>query len=181
MMDFQMDSQGQIIKEEIEDAMTRVDIIESHVIKTIHTRKTFGKTIDEWHKELSIPIDPAADPAKIKMYCSQLAFNLSLAYRNLSKAKALYSNYKMSYNTAFNDKVATQASNRSRKVVPSADTMTKVAESQLGDRALVVMRYESAIDFWQSMVFKIKDLIDIVKTMGMSNGTLYKVGEYSTT
>lgn len=144
----------------------------------IKDKKTFGKSIDEWHRVLTVKVDPSADPAKVNLYCSELALNIDTAYRNLSTTKYLYSLYKMSYDNAINDKVAAQALNKSRKVIPSADTLVRVAESQLGDRVIVAAQYEAAIEFWQNMVYKLKDLIDLVKTVGMSNGTRFKIGEY---
>lgn len=152
--------------------------IESSVLETANSLYTFGKTYERWFKELTVPLDPAADPAKVKLYCSQLGNNLDTAYRNLSKSKLIAFNYKLSYNGAFNDKVAAQALNRTRKVAPAIETMTKVAESQLPDRTVTLKRLEHAVEFWESMVWRIKDQIGIVKTIGMTNGTMANVGEF---
>lgn len=174
----QVQNQAEIIEEEIQEAIEKSTAIEESVAQTLRSRRTFGKTIDEWHKQLTVRIDPTADPAKVMLYCSQLALNIDIAYKNLSKIKILYSNYKMSYNTILNHKIFAQANNRGRKVVPALETMERVAQCELGERALTAAQYEAFIEFWQNMVFKLKDLIDITKTVGMSNGTRYKIGEY---
>lgn len=174
----QSENQARIIREEIQDSLEKVNDIQSEILPLISTARTFGKTIAEWEKEFTLPISADADPQRVKYYCSVLSQHLEVAYRNLRKIKVLYSNYKLSYNSALNDKVAVQANNRGRKVAPALETMTRVAESQLGDRALVEIQYKCMIDFWQNMVFKVKDQVDIVKTIGMSNGTSYKIGEF---
>jgi hypothetical protein len=149
------------------------------VVKAADNLITWGKTVDEWHKELTVHIDHSADPAKIKMYCSQLSYNLNQAYRYLSKSKSVAFSQGLAYNKAFNEKIAAQALNRSRKVAPAMDTMTRVAESQLPEMVLVQKRADMQVEFWEQMVWKVKDQINIVNTMSMSNGTLYKVGEYN--
>jgi len=171
-------NQAEMIGEEILNALDRGAAIEEAVTRTLQEKRTFGKTIREWHKELSVKLDPAADPAKIMLYCSELSKSIDTAYKNLALIKVLYSNYKLSYNTALSDQISAQANNRSRKVVPALETMERVAQGHLGDRALTAAQYETFIEFWQNMVFKLKDLIDVVKTMAMSNGTRYRIGEY---
>lgn len=155
------------------------ETIEESVIQTSNEMRTFGKTPDQWHQELTIPFDPAADPAKIKLYCSKLGNNLNQAYRNLSKAKVIAFNYGLSYNKAFNESISAQALNRSRKVAPAMETMTAVAESSMPERVIMAKKCKLAIEFWEGMVWKIKDQISIVNTMSMANGTMYKVGEFN--
>jgi len=174
----QVQNQAEMIGEEIQGALERSQAIEDVVTTTLREKRTFNKTVDEWHRELTVRIDPAADPAKVMKYCSQLALSLDTAYKNLSTTKVLYSNYKLSYNSALNDRITAQANNRSRKVVPALETMERVAQGELGDRALTSAQYETFIEFWQNMVFKLKDLVELTKTMAMCNGTRYKVGEY---
>ena len=174
----QVENQAAIIKEEIETLIDTSNTIEDAVIQTAHETQSFGKTLDQWHKELSIRLDPSADPAKVKLYCSQLGNSLDIAYRNLSKAKVIAFNYNLSYNKAFNEKITVQALNKSRKVAPAIETMTRVAENQLPERTLTLKKLEMTIDFWEGMVWKIKDQVNIVNTISMANGTLLKVGEY---
>lgn len=174
----QIENQAGVIKEEIEALLGTTAAIEESVMVTARETQTFGKTIDEWHKELSIQIDPSADPAKVKIYCSQLSRALDTAYRNQSRAKVLAFNYNLSYNKAFNEKVTAQALSKTRKVAPAMDTMTRVAEAQLPERVITKKKFEMVIEFWEGMIWKIKDQINLVNTISMANGTLLKVGEY---
>lgn len=178
MQSLQIENQAGIIKEEIQNLLDTSATIERAVIETANETQSFGQSLDTWHKELSIKTDPSADPAKVKLYCSQLANNLDLSYRNLSKAKVIAFNYNLSYNKVFNEKITVQALNKGRKVAPAMDTMTRVAESQLPERAITQKKLEMVIDFWEGMVWKIKDQVNIVKIISMANGTLLKVGEY---
>ncbi len=173
------ENQAQVIKEEIEGLLETSRTIEESVIQASNSIMSFGKSLDDWHRELTIVLDPTADPAKVKMYASQLSNNLDTAYRNLSKAKAIAFSHNLSYNSAFNEKIAAQALSRNRKVAPAMDTMTRVAENQLPERVLVHKRAEMTVEFWESMLWKIKDKINVVNIMSMSNGTLYKVGEFN--
>jgi hypothetical protein len=173
----QIKNQAQIIKEEIEGLLDTSNTIEEAVIETSNQSQSWGKTLEEWYKVLTVPLDPSADPSRVKMYCSQLSQSLDIAYRFLNKTKVLAFNYGLSYNKAFNEKIAAQALNRARKVAPAMDTMTRVAENQMPERVLTQKRLEMMVEFWESMVWKIKDQIHIVNIMSMSNGTLYKVGE----
>jgi len=174
----QIQNQAEIIKEEIEDLLETSGTIESCVIETANSLTSFGKTYQQWFKDLTVPLDPSADPAKVKLYCSQLGNNLDTAYKNLSQSKLIAFNYKLSYNGVFNEKVAAQALNRSRKVAPAIETMAKVAESQLPERTVTLKRLEQAVEFWESMVWRIKDQIGIVNTISMANGTMMKIGEF---
>ena len=90
----------------------------------------------------------------------------------------MYAKYKLSYFPHYNAIVHKQATHKGRKVAPSMDTMAKVAESELGDRALAVIEFEALIDFWLDLVFKLKTQVELVRTISISNGTQYKVGEY---
>jgi len=174
----QINNQAEIIKEEIETLLDTAETIESNVIKTANEMQSFGKTLNQWYKELTHPIDPSADPAKVKLYCSQLSRSLDIAYKNLSKAKVIAFNYKLSYNKAFNEKITAQTLSKSRKVAPAIETMTRVAENQMPERTITLKKLDMVIDFWEGMVWKIKDQINIVNTISMANGTLLKVGEY---
>lgn len=170
-------NQAEIIKEEIEGLLETANTIEDAVVQTANETVSFNKTLEEWDRELRVSIDPAADPARIKLYCSQLSLALDTAYRNLNRTKVLAFNYGLSYNKAFNEKVTAQALNRSRKVAPAMETMERVAENQLPERVLTKKKFDMMIEYWESMVWKIKDQINIVNIMSMANGTMYKVGE----
>lgn len=156
--------------------MERASHIEESISDLLNNKRTFGKTVDEWHRDLSLAIDPSADPAKVNLYCSQLGERLNLAYKNLDKTKMLYFLFRLSYDRARDNKITQQALSKGRKVMPALESMEKVAESQLGDRTLTSKQYEAMISFWQSMVFRLKDNIELIKIMGASNGTRAKIG-----
>lgn len=173
-----IENQAELIKEEIEVAIHSLDSIKAKVADLTSKRRTFGKTMDEWHTELHVQIAYDADPARVKLYLSKLGHNLDTAYRNLRKVKSMFHNYRLSYAPALSGEIAGQANHKGRKVAPALDTMSHVASNVLGDRSIMVIEFESTIDFWTSMVWQIKDQIDIVRTMSMANGTMYKVGEF---
>lgn len=174
----QVQNQAELIKEEIETLLETSMTIENEVIQAASEMQSWGRTLDQWHKDLTITIDPSADPAKIKLYCSQMSNNLDIAYRNLSKTKGVAFSYGLSYNRALNEKITVQALNRGRKVAPAIETMTRVAENQLPEMSLVQKRCEMAVQFWEQMIWKIKDKISTINTMSMANGTLARVGEF---
>lgn len=178
-LETQIENQAELVQEEIIASIQSLDAIKAKVTHVAMRRLTFGKTIDDWNKQLSLPIDPSADPARVKYYLSILAGNLDTAYRNLTAIKIMYHNYKLSYEPAVNAEVSAQANHKGRKVAPALETMNKVAENNLGDRSLAAIEFQGYIEFWTDMVWKIKDQIGIVKAIGMSNGTLYRVGEYA--
>lgn len=173
----QAENQAELIKEEIISTLQNMEAIKEKVAGIASKRKTFGKTVDEWNDELTIPIDAQADPARVKFYLSRLAHNLDTAYKNLTKIKIMYSQYKLSYEPAVACEVSTQANHKGRKVAPSLDTMMKVAQNNLGDRSVTALEYETFIEFWTDMTWKIKNQVDIVKSISITNGTMYKVGE----
>lgn len=177
----QIENQSEIIKEEIQETLLSTASIIEKVYEVVAERKTFGKSVDEWHNNLTIRLDPQADPAKVKLYLASLSNNLDIAQRNFSKIKLMYGQYKLSYRPLMASQVAGQANHKGRKVAPSIETMSLVAENSLGDRSTAAIEFETFIDFWQDMVYKVRNQIDVVKTIAMSNGTLYKVGEYSLT
>jgi hypothetical protein len=176
-IDMQIENQAELVKEEITTALHSMEAIKERVADIALKRRTFGKTVDEWNDILTIKVDAQADPARVKYYLSQLAFNLDIAYRNLTKIKIMHSQYKLSYMPAVSMQVNAQANHKGRKVAPALDTMLQVAQNNLGDRALTAVEFESFTEFWTDMVWKIKNQIDIVKTISMANGTMYKVGE----
>lgn len=173
----QIENQANLVKEEIVNALHSMEAIKEKVAEIALKRRTFGKTVDEWNDILTIKIDAQADPARVKYYLSQLAYNLDTAYRNLTKIKVMHSQYKLSYMPAISMEVSAQANHKGRKVAPALDTMLQVAQNNLGDRALTSIEFETFIEFWTDMVWKIKNQIDIVKTISITNGTMYKVGE----
>lgn len=172
-----IENQAELIKEEITNALHSMEVIKQKVAEVSTTRRTFGKTIAEWNQELALPIAHDADPGRVKYYLSRLSHNLDIAYNNLSKIKLMYYNYKLSYAPALSNEIAGQANHKGRKVAPALDTMSHVAANQLGDRSTVAIEFEAFIGYWQDTVWRIKDQVSIVKMIGMTNGTMAKIGE----
>jgi hypothetical protein len=170
-------NQAELVKEEILSTLGNMEAIKERVADIASKRKTFGKTVDEWNDFLTIKIDAQADPARVKFYLSKLAYNLDIAYKHLTKIKIMYSQYRLSYEPAIACEVSSQANHKGRKVAPSLDTMMKVAQNNLGDRSVTALEYQTFIEFWTDMTWKIKNQVDIVKSISISNGTMLKVGE----
>jgi hypothetical protein len=173
-----INQQAQIVSDEIDASLNSIGAIKVGTYRKAIECAIFGKTLDQWHDQLSVKIDPGADPARVKYYCSQLAMHIDTAYRNLAKAKQAYAKYKLSYLPNLNAGISKQATHKGRKVAPAMETMLKVVENDLGDRSLVITEYEALVDFWLDMVFKLQRQTDLVKTISIANGTLNKVGEY---
>ena len=170
--------QAQLIAEEIDESLKSLAYIKISAHNKALESKIFGKTLDEWQKQLSIKIDPGADPSKIKYYASELSNALEIAYGNLNKSKAMYQKYKLSYLPNVDASISKQATSKVRKVPPKLDTMEAVARNELGDRAIAVLEFENLIEFWQSMIFKLKDQINLVTIANIANGTLNKIGSF---
>ena len=115
--------------------------------------------------------------ARVVRYCSDLSNSVNIAYRLLSRSKLLLTSYIMTHDKSVNDKIQFMANNSTRKVLPSADTLDKIANSSMGDRVAAKALLEAQVTFWTDMVFKIKEQIRLVNMIAMSNGTLYKIGE----
>ena len=177
-MDEQRRQQAELIAAEVEANLLSMNEIKNKIADIANKRKTFGKSMEEWFQILNVKIDPSADPAKVKYYAAQIANNLSVAYDNLARIKVMYAQYKLSYLPALSQKVTYQTNHRGRKVPPALETMIKVSENELGDRSLLPVEFEAYIDFWQDMVYKLKDTANQLKTITVSNGTLYRVGEF---
>ena len=134
----------------------------------------YGKTVEEWHRYFGIRVDPSADMIQLKRYCADIIERLGVAYKYLNLTKKKYATYKVSYEKDFAEEVSKKANSKVRKTIPSADTLSLAARSQLGHRALMCESYEMAIDFWQGIVFMLNRIQDTIKTMSMANASMTK-------
>lgn len=167
---------AKMVGSEIEKHMFNTIEMETMVKKMSKLRKFYGKNIEEWEKYFEFVIDPTADPAMVNHYVAELNEKLNVAYGNQTKAKKELAVYKLSFDNVKSEKIMAQVNSRTRgKTTPAAESLDKIANSQLGDRATLVEQYETTIDIFQSYIYKLNRQVELVKTMGMSNGTLAKL------
>jgi hypothetical protein len=168
------ENEAEIISEEVREALESVDLIYSEVEKIANNRILYGKTAAQWIHWFEIEIHPQPDPLQIQQYCALLNERLQKAYGLKSRTLNHFATYKASYEEEKAKEVSRIANRKDRKVVPAADTLALVAESQLGNRKIMHDQFQLYIDFWQNIIYKLKDQLELVKIAGMSNGTLYK-------
>lgn len=167
-------NEADLIKEETQKTLFVLDEIDDKMDEIQACSPIYGKTVIEWHNYFRILVDPSADMIQIKRYCSEIIEKLGEAYKYLNITKKKYATYKVSYEQAFSTEVSKTASSKVRKTIPAAETLSLVAKSQLGNRALMCESYEMAIDFWQSFVFMLNKQHDAIKMMGMANASMTK-------
>jgi hypothetical protein len=163
-----------VISKEVEDALASIDYIQFEVEKIAAQRQLYGKTSAQWLEYFKVEIHPQPDPLQIQGYCALLNERLNLAYSLKLKTKNHLATYMASYEEQVNKEISKMAFNKARKVMPAADTLEKVAHSQMGNRKIMLDQYNIYIDFWQNIIYKLKDSLELVRIAGMSNGTLYK-------
>jgi hypothetical protein len=168
------ENEALVISEEVQQALASIDYIQFEIEKIANSRVLFGKTSSQWLEYFRIEIHTQPDPLQIQGYCAMLNERLNVAYTNKSKTQHALATYMASYEEQLNKEISKMAFNKSRKVMPAADTLEKVAHSQMGNRKIMLDQYKIYIDFWQNIIYKLKDTLELVKIAGMSNGTLYK-------
>ena len=168
------ENQAEIIAEEVREALGSVDLIYSEIEKIANNRMLYGKTAAQWIEWFQIEIHPQPDPIEIQGYCALINERLQKAYSFKNKTLNHFATYKASYEEEKAKEISRIANRKDRKVVPSADTLALVAESQMGNRKIMHDQFQLYIDFWQNIIYKLKDQLELVKIAGMSNGTLYK-------
>lgn len=167
-------NEADIIAEEVQQALESVDLIYSEVEKIANNRMLYGRTAAQWIEWFQIDIHPQPDPLQIQGYCALLNERLQKAYGFKSKTLNHFATYKASYEEEKAKEISRIANRKDRKVMPASDTLELVAESQMGNRKIMHDQFQLYIDFWQNIIYKLKDQLELVKIAGMSNGTLYK-------
>lgn len=169
------ENEASLIQEEVDSIIYTSEIVQQKLIEIERNRTYFGKTISAWCEYFDIAIDENADPARVKLYIAKINERLNVAYLHHSKAKRFLTDYMCGYDKHKNELIEKHAMNKARKTMPAADTLDKVAASQMGDRTVVITQLQNSVDFWQNMIYKLNKTMDLVKIISMSNGTMAKV------
>jgi hypothetical protein len=167
-------NEASLIAEEVSQSLQQVDLIYLEVEKIANNRVLYGKTAEAWLQWFNIALHNQPDPLQIQGYCALLNERLQEAYKFKTRTMNHFATYKASYEEERAKEISRHALNKSRKVMPSSDTLELVAESQMGNRKIMHDQYQLYIDFWQNIIYKLKDTLELVKIAAMSNGTLYK-------
>ena len=167
-------NQNAIIKESVEELFEETDMMQFEVEQIAKNKRLLGKTVAEWEVFFRIPVSRSADPSAVSEYCSMIIEKLDAAYANKFKLESQLMAFKMAYQQGHNEAVIREAEHKGRKVVPKLETMEAVAAAKMGTWTITVTRYEKAIAFFQSMIYKLNTTLEAVKTIAMSNGTLRK-------
>ena len=163
------------VKSEILKSISNISDASKAVAKIATERKYFGKTLDEWDTCFSVTINTDCNSAQLINYCSQLNSNLNTIYSYLNKSKKMYSDYKLSYGPAFSEGLRKELSAYTTKRPPALDSLKAITETKLKDRTLMTIEFESLIEFWQDMLYKVRNQIDLIKIVGMANGTRARI------
>lgn len=167
-------NEAEIIAEEVNEALASVDLIQHEIESIANNRMLYGKTATQWLEWFNVVMHPQPDPLQIQGYCSILSERLNEAYKLKAKTLNHFATYKASYEEEKAKEISRIANRKDRKVMPSADTLELVADSQMGTRRIMYDQYQIYIDFWQNIIYKLKDTLELVRISAMSNGTLYK-------
>jgi len=170
-----VDREARTVETEIIDALDSVETIMEKVGAISNRRTLRGKTIEDWDKVFEITIDPQADPALVNIVLSKLCSHMELVSKHRGNAGWEHMVFMAYYGNKQRQNIEHEA-NRKGKRTPSLDTMERLAEAALGDKALVRDYYEFEIDFWDSKMKKLITQLDLVKTYAISNGTKTKIG-----
>lgn len=167
-------NEAEVIAEEVRQALGSVDLIYCEVEKIANNRMLYGRTAAQWLEWFQIEMHPQPDPLQIQGYCALINERLQKAYSFKSKTLNHFATYKASYEEEKNKEISRIANRKDRKVMPASDTLELVAESQMGNRKIMHDQFQLYIDFWQNIIYKLKDTLELVRISAMSNGTLYK-------
>jgi len=161
---------------EIETTLEEIDSVREEIEKLSSIRFIREKTIEQWSEEFSVDFNRQATPVHVNMILEKLAANLDKANKFCNQAKHEKAIFKTFFSKEKRSKIGMEAARKGRKT-PSLETMTTLAESALGNKTLVKEYYDFEVDFWERMIWKIRNQIEIANILTMSNGTKYKIGE----
>lgn len=168
------ENEAEVIAEEVLAALQSVDLIALEIAKIADNKRLYGKTAKEWLEFFQIEIHSQPDPLQIMGYCSLINERLQLAYKYKLRTMQHFATYKASYEEEKAKEISRIANRKDRKVMPAADTLVLAAESNLGNRKIMHDQFQLYIDFWQNIIYKLKDTLELVRIASMSNGTLLK-------
>lgn len=168
------ENESLVIAESVRDTLESVNLIFLEVEKIAENRMLYGRTAKQWLEWFDVVIGPNPDPLQVQAYCATLSEKLNWAYKMKLKTMNQFGTFKADYEEEKAREIARIANRKDRKVLPSADTLAMAAESQMGNRKIMADQYQLYIDFWQNIIYKLKDTLELVRISAMSNGTLYK-------
>ena len=174
------ENQAILVEQEIQKINYEMHQIEEVVNDLSSNSVYFGKTMPEWADYFSIEFSPNATPQDIKTYASMMNERTNVAFKNRILALRKKSEYEKYYTEQKNKLIEAQVNNRSRKTVPAAETLDKAAESQLGTHTVMLQKFQNGVDFWQSVIYKLKDNFNLLNLLAMSNGTLARIERTTT-
>lgn len=170
-----IENDADLVREQVENIIYASEVVQAKLTEIERNRTYFGKTIEGWSTYFNIQIEETADPVRIKMYCAQINERLNMAYLYKSKTKRFLTDFMCGYDKQKNELIESHATNRTRKTLPAADTLDKIAASQMGDKTVVITQLQNSVDFWQDMIYKLNKTMDLIKIMSMSNGTMARL------
>ena len=170
-----IDNNAKMVQEEIVSINYEIDSLQDGVAEISRTSVYFGKTVDQWSNYFQIPISGSADPVMIKDYIEKLNERFDKAYRYKAKVSMMYRDFKNLHEQKKMNLVEKHAMNKSRKTMPAAETLDKVADSQLGIYTVTCHKYENSIAFWQDVIYKLRNNLEMLQIMSMNNGTMAKI------
>jgi uncharacterized coiled-coil DUF342 family protein len=169
------ENQAEVISNEVKQLSYEMDEVEHRLDQWAYHQRYGEKTVEEWSNYFNVEINPNATPVEIKNYAAKFSERMDTAYREKGKVHKKLGEYKAKFEEAKGQIIEGHATNRTRKTIPAADTLVKVAEAELGIRTSFCIRLENELNFWQDVIFKLHSNIKLINIMSMSNGTLVKL------
>jgi hypothetical protein len=170
----EMTNLSEIVAEEIKTKHEDIDLIKHKIERAALPVRVLGRTLEEWLDELKIDVRYPSTPHDVMRYCAEFSEKSDKAYRAQARLRHQMKTYLMSYDQRHNQEISKHALNKSRKIMPAAETLREVAKSQMGIRYDILVQYEKDIEFFQSMIYKLNNTLTSIRTLGMSNGTQLK-------
>jgi hypothetical protein len=170
-----IENDANLVKEQVDSIIYASEVVLTKLAEIERNRTYFGKTIQAWCEYFDVQIDETADPIRLKQYAAQINERLNKAYLYKSKTKRFLTDYLSGYDKQKNELIESHATNRTRKTIPAADTLEKVAASQMGDKTVIITQLQNSVDFWQDMIYKLNKTMDLIRIMSMSNGTMARL------
>lgn len=173
------ETQAELLLNEVKQVSFELSVIDEKVGDFADRQLYYGKTVEQWSSWFSLSLNMNATPLDVKSYAVQLSERMDMAYRNKGRTSRKYSEFKAKYELDKSNIIERHASNKSRKTMPAADTLEKVATSEMGIQASLCLQYENALNFWQDVIYKLHSVLKLVNILAMSNGTMAKIeGNY---
>ncbi len=174
LKDEELSALSDLVVEEASNRCSEVDVVRFKLERASKGNLILGKTLDYWNEYFTIRIVYPSTPQDVMRYSADWVEKNDTAYRGRAKLQQQMKIYLMSYSQKMGNEISKHALNKSRKVMPAADTLREVAQSQMGIRYDILTQYEKEIEFFSEMIYKLKDTLKTINILGMSNGTQLK-------